>query len=207
MSKTTFSSRDGRSRGLGLIAVFILGMILIGCGATVRPPAAVSDPAEVYLVKRGGHISLILPVDEDDATEYAYGEWSWYATNQTHPFRVASVLIFDHPGAFGYRRLGIAAEREALMNFYGLKKAEEVNALIVERERVERLRDRFDAMFADRADEAVTNPKNQLTFIPSEYAYSSRNTCNTMVARWLGELDVTVEGNTSLAEWRIVREE
>jgi hypothetical protein len=53
-----------------------------GCTTTIVPPRAPADPVSVYVTDYGRHSSILLPDPRGHLTEYAFGDWNWFALRQ-----------------------------------------------------------------------------------------------------------------------------
>lgn len=163
---------------------------LVGCTATVTPPARVAQPATVHLLREAMHTGLVLPPSSAGAgyVEYGFGEWEWFARGNDAWYRVFPTVLWPTQGTLGARHFAAADEA-------GLRRAAswaELTPLVVEAEKVEALRARLAAAMDARRDEAVARPELGWTFVPDATSYWFPNNCADVVATWCEELGCTV---------------
>lgn len=188
---------------MGVTAALAIGATGAGCGVWVRGPElpAHEPAASVYIADYGRHSTLILPRGDGSATEYAYGQWDWFALGKQEPWRGPLVLLTPSRATLGLRHLprepASAADLERQL---GVPTAYEVR---VRRGEVERLRRGLDDLFAAGADRAVHNADFGLDFVPVEGVYWLPYNCNTAVARWMGDLDCRVSGLAVLSDFTV----
>lgn len=187
----------------GCRAVLLLLLLLAGCAGRLTPPAEVRDPVTVYLLDHGRHASLVVPCCEGGVVRYSYGDWQWYVEGRRHLLSAIGALLWPTPGALGRRaheelaapeELGRVAP-EGIARIYPLR---------VERSRVVGFRRRLDSHF--RAGQGVVDSAEfDLAFVRYPRAYWLVHQSNLVVADWLDELGVTVQGFPWLSRWRVTR--
>jgi hypothetical protein len=183
-----------------------------GCSMTLVPPdlASLENPTEVHIVSHGVHSNLVLPRDEGNLGEYAFGEWEWFAMERNQWYRSFGALFIPSESALS-RRLWPDADTlkstwtgsEPILTF----KVERQNALALSRE--------LDAMIEAGLAESATNSEDQpaqpqtvvnrddTIFVRREERYRLGNNCNHVLARWLEALNVRVIGNRTVANVRL----
>ena len=170
-----------------------------GCAFRVTPPVAVREPIPVFIVDYGAHASLVVPRDEANLVEYAYGEWGWFAKNEQQWYRGPAVMLCPSDGALGMRPIGTEPTVAALN---AIVRAEAVHDLRVEKSRARSLLTRLDAEFA-AGGEPELNSMAQMLFVPYPRKYCACAQCNTLVSEWLQELGCRVTGGGLVAEFVI----
>lgn len=175
-----------------------------GCTTVIVPPAGVVEPATVYVVDMGYHASLVVPGEtEGSLTEYAFGEWGWYAEGRRGWWRVPGIMVWPSPGALGRRDMSDGtAGLEGLRAATG---AEAVLPVVVERARVAAWRAGMEGAWGRARDaHGVTrNPEHPLEFVAWDERYWVFHTCNAAVAAWLGELGCEVRGWTVTSSFEV----
>jgi len=194
MDRRALPSRAAPAAWTAPVALAALAA-LAGCTTLVEPPAAPAEPVTVLLVDWGWHSSLLLPRPEPGFTEYAFGEWEWFARGNDGWWRVPVVLFWPRDGALG-RRDWSSLESVAAS-------AEQSHVLLVERTASESLRERLERCFADRAASRVAGPGQRLDFVPDEGPFWLGHTCNGATAEWLRELGCEVSGLTVTARFEV----
>ncbi|MEQ8771027.1 MAG: hypothetical protein RIB60_11025 [Phycisphaerales bacterium] len=185
----------------GLI-VLIAMFCLAGCGTIrVTAPATPADASRVYVADFGDTARLVLPDDSDPPayTEYGFGDWRWYAKNQTNLLYGPVALLVPTRGTLGRRNHD--ADPAWYLPDLG---AEDVLAIDVDRALARALRTRLDEAF-DAADERVHNPERGLDFATSDHDYWLFNQSSTSVAGWLDELGCETSGWTLVADFELDR--
>jgi hypothetical protein len=178
-----------------LAAAFWLG----GCQHVIEPPAAVSNPARVFVIDYGRHASLALPQENETLVEWSWGDWNWYALERTGLAQGAQALFASPRSALARRALAPADDPAELAARVG---AEEVLALTVERERVRALHRQLDARWLRRRDQAVAHPNGRI-FVPDDMQYSLSNNSVHELARWLEALGANVSGSGVTANFKL----
>ncbi len=187
----------------GAVAATIGAAGAAGCGVWVRGPQlpATEPAASVYIADYGRHSTLILPRGDGSATEYAYGQWDWFALGRQESWRGPLVLLTPSRATLGVRHLPEEpADAADLERRLGVPAAYEVR---VRREEVERLQRKLDGLFAAGADRAVHSAAFGLDFVPVEGPYWLPYNCNTAVARWTGDLGCRVSGLAVFSDFTV----
>ncbi len=180
----------------------LLMLLLTGCGTTrIVPPLDPRDPVSVFVLDHGRHTSLVLPAPDGSLHRYAYGDWRYYAERDTSAASGLAALLWSTPGALGYRQMPGPATAEAVRTQVRVVIVE-LHDLRVERQRVERLRTRLDALIA-QAEHRLETPEVDLVFVPYPTGYHLGHNSNQMLADWLVELGCEVSRRPVRAGWRV----
>lgn len=179
--------RTSRRKFYGVL-VGSFAILMGGCTATIEPPDAPRDPVGVYLLKNAFHRGLWLPREAGGFVEYGYGDWRWYALDESRWYRLFPTLLWPTKGALARRANG-SRDGEALAAYYYWTSLDEIQ---VERERMVALRSRLDDEFERLAEQAINSRSTDLEFVPIERSYHAWNNCNDVVAEWLEELGCEV---------------
>ncbi len=186
-------------------ATFALALCiaLTGCSTIVRPPADVADPVEVVLLDHGRHTSLALPAEDAGMIRYAYGDWQWYALNQTGAIEAMGALLVPSSAALGRQWLGEDATPANVATSFRVPATEAHWRITVERHKVAHLRNELEQIFTDHQASMVYNPAYGLTFVPHPDSYSYLHGSNHVVADWLQRLGCTITGSRGSSSWQV----
>lgn len=183
----------------GLLLLLCVGL-LAGCSNRLLPPANLEDPVRVHLMDHGRHPSLLLPDGGDGWTRYVYGEWRWYADDDTGLWRGIEAMLWPTPAAIGRRsienlpRPGRSdAIPEGFLRLYSFEVAVQ---------RVETLRQRLDR-HSEKLERHQFQPRYNLYFVPYPGNYWVFNQSNQVMKRWLEDLGVEVQGSGLFSEWQL----
>lgn len=192
-------SRLGRpAHGLGFAA-----LLLAGCATVVVPPAKPEDPVPVFLLDHGGHASLVLPAPDGRLVRFAYGDFHWYALEQTGPSSGLAALIGGTPAALGRGELRAGNDIRAIQAQVpeGTRQAFELR---VARTASERLRGELDGLFEANRGTLVYSATYGLEFVRHPVPYSAEHNSNVVMAGWLEALGCEVQGPGLITNWRVV---
>ena len=158
----------------------LLGTLLLaGCTMTVTAPSAQRDPVTVYMADYGRHSTLFLPRADGTWVEYAYGEWEWFALNNSGFLRSFPALLWPTQGTLG-RRL---KDRKP-----------QGHALRVEKAACVTLLAELDAAFESERDTLVYNDVMKMEFVHFHQDFSACKTCNGVMVEWRRALGCDVRG-------------
>ncbi|BES69061.1 hypothetical protein RE428_00790 [Marinobacter nanhaiticus D15-8W] len=182
-----------------LLLLLCIGL-LAGCSNRLLPPANVEDPVQVHLMDHGRHPSLLLPNKEGGWIRYVYGEWRWYADDDTGFWRGIQAMLWPTQAAIG--RLSIdhlprpgrsEAIPEGFLRLYSFE---------VATQRAATLRKRLDSHF-EEPERQTFQPRYNLYFVPYPESYWVFNQSNQVMKRWLEELGAEVHGPGLFSEWQL----
>lgn len=198
--------RTGMNRSrwrLPALGLLLTGSLLLGgCATVVIAPAAPEEPVTVFLLDHGGHASLVLPVGERGLLRYTYGDFRWYALDQTGLGTGLAALVGGTPAALGRGELRGPAEaravraqvREGIQQLYELR---------VARAASERLRAELDGIYAANRATLVYSATYDLEFVRHPTPYSAEHNSNLVMAGWLEALGCEVQGAGLITNWRV----
>jgi hypothetical protein len=166
----------------------------------ISPPDEVMQPASVAVLDHGRHTSLVVGTQDGAMIRYAYGDWRWYALRQTGLAEASGAILGSSKAALGRRRHPGSVTPEAVARQINVS-VEHGIYLEVEAEAAQALIDRLDAIFRANFGSLVVNQVYGLDFVPHPERYSLVHNSNSMVATWLREMDVSVDGWALLAMW------
>lgn len=190
---------------LCVLALGATGALLIAaCTNVIRPPMHVEEPATVYLLDHGRTPSLVLPDGADGMIRYGYGDWDWYALDETGFLQAIAALGWPTQGALGRFEMYGPVDEASIRARVRIV-IEQILALEVEREAVLRLRAKLDGIYAEQQSTLVSNEASQFEFVHHPEHYSALNNSSTVIASWLEELGAEVQGLALVSEWRVER--
>lgn len=77
--------------------------LVFGWTARVLPPASVSSPISVFVVRDELHRGLLLPSPSGGFVEFGFGDWEWYARAQEQWHRVFATVLWPTRGTLARR--------------------------------------------------------------------------------------------------------
>lgn len=188
---------------------------VFGCTNVITPPAGVEDPQAVFILDFGRHSSLLLPNEENrEFTEYAYGEWQWYALKRDSFLRIAPTMLWPTQGTMGRNTWvldqpapGGRDDAEEVIDLLEIIDThfitEAVHPVFVERRAIafllESLRKRYDSSDA----EPVSVPEYGLYFVPDRRTYTLFHNCNHETVDWLVRLGCDLNGSGMISDFEV----
>lgn len=202
---TAHTNPEGKRRALldtPLLALCVL--LLTACTSVIVPPEHVRDPVSVFVLDHGRHSSLVLPSDAGGAVRYSYGDWEYYALNQTGLGSGLRALLWPTPAALGQQLLAgqIDADSVARQLRIGVLESFEVK---VERAAVRQLQLELAGIFDGARETLHYSAAYDVHFVHHPEPYTINYNSNRMVGRWLQQLGCTITGRPVLSNWRIKR--
>lgn len=192
--------KRNRRRRLLLAAAAALPTAACG-GNTIHPPHGITEPADVAVLDHGRHATLVVAPPGEAALRWAYGDWDWYALRATGPVEASGAALGPSKAALGRQELpGPFAPERVLRAVPTL--VEDPVFLQVEAENARRLNARLEAMFIANSGRRITDHPFGLEFVPHPRPCSLSRNSNHVVAAWLEEMGVRVEGTAFWSEWR-----
>jgi hypothetical protein len=179
-----------------LIVAILLPAALGACRAVITPPVDPAEPVAVFIVDEGRHAALWLPRDDGSAVQFAYGEWKWFAQDQTQWWRAPLVMLLPHEGTLARSESAHPQSSESLA-----ATAESVIELNVERVRVRELLQQLEARFQAGADTRVYRADYDLWFVRDDESYWMIHECNAEVVQWVRQLGCRVRGSALMGEF------
>ena len=103
---TDHTGGGGRARAIvRLLLLIITTTGAGGCATTIVPPPHPVEPVPVFITDYGRHSSLLLPHPGGGFTEYAFGDWNWFALKRTTSGDALQALFFSPASTLGRRQL------------------------------------------------------------------------------------------------------
>jgi hypothetical protein len=202
LSRTDSSGKILIERCTVTVVLLMLAIGLTACASTIIPPLEVSDPQPVAVLDHGRHASLVLSTDRGTMIRYSYGDWAWYALMKTNVFRGAAALFWPTQAGMGRRELEGPVSVENIRRRVRVG-SEEIFVIIVERSRVDALREELDSLFHDQIDTRIYNSAYDLEFVHHPKRYCAFHNSNQVVAGWLKKLGCRVSGLAVFSDWKL----
>jgi hypothetical protein len=191
------ASIEGRA---GVVFATLSLVWLAGCTTTVVPPADVVEPMRIALLDHGRHASLVLEGPNGTMVRYAYGDWGWYALDDTDVLQGSSAVLWPTPAGLGRKELPGLLSPASLVREVR-PPIQETFIFTVEAAAADRLVDELDRIFRENAATHTYNRTYDLVFVRHPERYWLFNNSNRMVARWLERLGCRIDGPAVLSVW------
>ncbi len=205
MFRRAHPNRDRDPAPIYLWAVLIPALFLAGCTATVQLP--VDKPQHgrtLFLLDHGFHCGLVMARADGSLVRYVYGEWRWYAKQETGIARVFPTLLSTTTATLGRKQLSGPPAETNIRNRIPVV-IKKVYQLSADPARVDALIAKLDRLFEDHHDTLLYNEAYDLEFVKHPQPYSFGNNSNHMAREWLRELGFTIRGNPAFGYWRVNR--
>ena len=204
--KTNYRKVWCKSLG-GLIALLALTVLISGCvGWRVVPPANLDAPASVYITRYGRHTRLALPMENHHhGVEYGFGDWNWYALQDTNASSGLRALFLVTDSALSRRILLWQESAEAFQGESGgsLTLKVEVESSLAEA-LLAKLEERWQSL---RHAEEVTHFNRDIVYRKTDEPYHVLNNSNAKAVEWLRELGCRVYGIPLDANFKVMAAE
>jgi hypothetical protein len=179
----------------------LLGILsIVACTTRITPP--VTGDRRAVLVDHGRHASLILERADGTLVRYAYGDWRFYAEGRDGVWNGLRALFWPTRAALGRQEFRSELAPEALRGHLP-DGAEEILILRVPAPALERLEQELEILYWEETGARLENADYGLTFVPHPDSYWALNNSNQQVARWLRQLEVTVDGQGIWSRWEL----
>jgi hypothetical protein len=197
--------RLDEGRRVPILSLPLLCVLLLnGCTAVVTPPDHPEQPETILLVDNSYHASVVLPASEADTwIRYEYGDWSYFAKNNTGFFSSVAAYAWPTDGGLGRRFVEDRREDAYPANW---RDGTHVYEIDVPGERVQSLVNELNREFQRNGIETHYNHHRELTLVRVEWDYWIFHDSNAQVVDWLQALGCEVHGSSFLSDWRVARE-
>jgi hypothetical protein len=187
----------------GLVVSSVV-LFLTGCvTTTLETPDKPENPRTVFLIDHGRHSSLVLSTEDGDLIRYAYGDWRYYADQDTSLSSGAAALLWETPATLARGELEGPPELAVLKSQLRVG-VEDTYGFEVSGADADSLREQLDDLFSQGASEHQYVGAYDMTFSPHPEPYTWRNNSATMIGRWMSQLGVGVKGWSLVASWEVV---
>ena len=173
-----------------------------GCATTIVAPLRPADPVSVFVTDYGRHSSILLPDPRGHLTEFAYGDWDWFALRQTGSGSGVRALLFSKDSTIGRRQLGVD-DADDIDDIVHATRAAHVAKIRVVRDRAEALLKRLDEFYDRHLDTVTYSAFSKLWFVRYPGRYGLFHNCNHVTAGWLRELGCDVHGSAMFSKFTV----
>jgi hypothetical protein len=183
------------ARRILCVLCVLCGAVLLlsagGCTMRVIPPALLYDPVTVVLADYGYHSSVVLPREDGQSAEFAFGQWDWFARGEETSGNAVWLVLVPTTGALGTR---VIPAETSLAGLTGLLPVRELQEIRVERSAAYALREHLQAQYDARIATEMEHPHARMRFVQTAEPFSIFRTCNHETADWLIRLGCRVDG-------------
>lgn len=174
-----------------------------GCvTTTLHPPTDPEEPRAVFLVDHGRHSSLVIGRSDGDLVRYAYGDWRYYADQDTSLASGAAALLWPTPATLARAELDGPAEINVLRGQLRVG-VHDIYVFEVSGSDADWVMDKLDALHLEGEAAHQYVAAYDMTFAPHPDPYTVLNNSASVLARWLESLGVEVDGPALVASWRV----
>ena len=174
-----------------------------GCATTtLHPPAEPVDPRVVFLVDHGRHSSLVISRSDGELVRYAYGDWRYYADQDTSLASGAAALFWPTPSTLARAEISGPPELAVLRGQLRVG-VQEIYVFDVSGGDADRVTERLDALHLEGEKDHQYVSAYDMTFAPHPTPYTWFNNSASVLASWLEDMGVEVEGPKLFAFWRV----
>jgi hypothetical protein len=193
--------RRSRHWCAAVVGSFVL--VLTGClTTTLEPPETPENPRTVFLIDHGRHSSLVISSDRGDLVRYAYGDWRYYADQDTSLRSGARALLWPTPATLARGELEGPPELAVLRSQLRVG-VETIYAFEVAGDDADWLQAHLDNLHEQGVELHQYVPAYDMTFSPHPEPYTWANNSATMMGRWVRQLGVEVNGWALVASWDV----
>jgi hypothetical protein len=188
------------------VRLLIVG--LGGCATTVTPPANVQRPVAIALLDHGRTSSLVLPAPGNDTVmmRYAYGDWKWFALDQTDLLTGIAALLWPTLATLA-RQVMTGTVNEPQIRSGVPYLIEHFHSITVERGACEQLWSDLERQFHSEIQTRIDDPTSGFSFVHHPRSYTLLHNSNHATARWLRQAGCKVSGLAVNSDWRITQQE
>ena len=185
--------------------LLVLMTVLVGCTTTVIPPQTNRPTTQVYLADYGRHSSLLLPEDSGGYSEYAFGDWEWFAVGDTLLWVGIGSMLHSSQATLGRRNVEWQPDVKDFAHALGAEKVQRIACPV---DRVAALAGALDQRYwRDAAhggdDEIFYSDYSELWHVKDNENYCALHNCNHVTARWLRELGCTIRGPAMFSAFQV----
>ena len=184
--------RSRRKWRRALLGIAVVGglQLSFGCTSTITPPANVTDPVTVFVLREAMHNGIVLPPCRagDEYVEFGFGDWSWFALGNDEWYHAFATVLWPTQGTLGRRTFGAHTADQLLAHVTWA----ELSPVVVSRDKAGALRDRLQHEHDARIGEAVQRRDLGWTFVPYDQSYWFAVNCADVCADRFRELDCAV---------------
>ena len=174
----------------------------VGCSGTIHPPAVQSDSTTVYLADYGRHSSILLPEQNGNYVEWAYGDWKWFALGETRWYNAIGAILWSGQSTLGRREVAAPADDASLAKSL---EADRVVKVQVPEKSAARLLASLEKRYESEKPPEVYSNYSKLEHVKDHEQYWVLHNCNHVTMRWLKELGCRVDGFGMLSNFKVAK--
>ena len=188
---------------VSLLAISAIAVVTGCVTTTLHPPGDPEEPRTVFLVDHGRHSSLVVSRSDGDLVRYAYGDWRYYADQDTSLASGAAALLWPTPATLARAQLDGPADVDVLRGQLRVG-IQDIYVFEVAGSDADRVMDKLDALHLEGEDAHQYVAAYDMTFAPHPDPYTVLNNSASVLAGWLESMGVEVDGPALVASWRVV---
>jgi hypothetical protein len=184
-----------------IVLALLLCPLLVGCVQTkiIPPVPKPADAVPIYVTDYGRHSSLLLRDPAGHYTEYAFGDYDWFALSRKSTVGAIRAMLSSPRSTLARRQIELPEDNAD--DVARRTQAEKVIRLEVSAAKAHDLGARLDGAFFARHNEATYNPMSSMWFVPANERYNAFHNCNHVTARWLRKLGCEVRGSAMYSKF------
>ncbi len=183
-------------------ALAAAALLLTGCVTSLQAPEPISDPRVVFVIDHGRHSSVAIETPSGNLVRYSYGDMRYYRDQDTSLRSGAAALLWPTPATLGRAELAGEATASSLQTQLVVG-VQEILTLEVSGEKADALMEKLDSIHQEGVADHLVVPAYGLVFAPHPTDYIWWNNSSTVIAGWLAEMGVEVNGLGLIASWRV----
>jgi hypothetical protein len=184
-----------------------VALFLSGCVTTVlTPPQDPDNPRTVFLIDHGRHSSLVISTDGGELVRYAYGDWRYYADQDTSIASGAAALFWPTPATLARGELDGPVDVDTLRGQLRVG-VQEIYVFEVAGVDADRVAQDLDKLHLDGVADHTYVSAYDMVFAPHPEPYTWRNNSASVLVGWMEEMGVEVRGLGLVASWAVVTPE
>jgi hypothetical protein len=156
---------------------------------------------DFLLVDYGKHSSLIIPNKEGGHIEFAFGEWKYFALDNTHWYRLPAILLWPTSSTLARGDYSDEAQLQRHLNRFITK----VYPLRTSQSGLNHFLDHVLQIYASGQDLSYREDL-EFTFVKlQDRPYSLFRNCNSVLISWLEILGIEHRGLVFSTNWEVER--
>jgi hypothetical protein len=178
----------------------VLCLAISGCSGTIHPPAHPADPVPIYVTDYGRHSSIVLPDAHGAYTEWAFGDWNWFALGHTQWYDAIVPIFISPQSTLAQRTIAANTNDDALRRELG------ANTLLrfdVPAPCAQQLEEHLTQRYLRHINTQMHSDYSQMDHVKDSEIYSGLNDCNDLTARWLRDMGCEVDGLTTFSKFKL----
>ncbi|MFU8838770.1 MAG: hypothetical protein ACNA75_10770 [Thiohalomonadaceae bacterium] len=185
-----------------IILLLLCLPLLAACSARIVAPVPLEQPRAIFVLDHGRHSSLVLSRADGSLLRYSYGDWRYYAEGEIGFWDGLRAVFVPTAAAMGRRELPGPADA-ALLPGQVRVLIVHLHAMQAEAARLDQLIVVLEGLYQDGQAQRHYRADFDLEFVPHPVPYTLWHNSNRVVAEWLMQLGLQVEGRAVLSRWQV----